>query len=214
MCGIAGLIRRQGAGPELARTVALMTAALAHRGPDDGGLWADPAAGVGLGHRRLAILDLSPAGPAADGLGERPAGAHLQRRDLQLPRAAPRARGARRAAFAAAATARCCSRRSSASASRARSRGSPGCSPSRSGTARQRRLHARARPPRHQAALLDARRAASWPSPRSSAALLARPHWSPAIDRDALAAYLRWNYVPAPCAIFAGVRKLRARRTC
>ncbi len=35
---------------------------LVHRGPDDCGAWVDPAAGVALGSRRLAILDLSPAG--------------------------------------------------------------------------------------------------------------------------------------------------------
>jgi asparagine synthase (glutamine-hydrolysing) len=35
---------------------------LAHRGPDDAGLWVDQAAGVALGHRRLAVVDLSPTG--------------------------------------------------------------------------------------------------------------------------------------------------------
>jgi asparagine synthase (glutamine-hydrolysing) len=39
-----------------------MTGALQHRGPDDEGLWVDSATGVGLGHRRLSILDLSPEG--------------------------------------------------------------------------------------------------------------------------------------------------------
>jgi asparagine synthase (glutamine-hydrolysing) len=39
-----------------------MAAALSHRGPDDQGLWRDPAAGATLVHRRLSILDLSPAG--------------------------------------------------------------------------------------------------------------------------------------------------------
>lgn len=39
-----------------------MTDALSHRGPDDRGTWFDEQAGIGLGHRRLAILDLSPRG--------------------------------------------------------------------------------------------------------------------------------------------------------
>jgi asparagine synthase (glutamine-hydrolysing) len=39
-----------------------MTGCLAHRGPDDQGLWIDPEAGIGLGHRRLSIVDLSPLG--------------------------------------------------------------------------------------------------------------------------------------------------------
>src|SRR5688572_8744053 len=39
-----------------------MTDVLAHRGPDGRGTWYDPAAGIGLGHRRLSIRDLSPAG--------------------------------------------------------------------------------------------------------------------------------------------------------
>ncbi|MDH5493062.1 MAG: hypothetical protein OEY14_13995, partial [Myxococcales bacterium] len=38
-----------------------MTAALAHRGPDGSGLYADEGAGIALGHRRLAVLDLSEA---------------------------------------------------------------------------------------------------------------------------------------------------------
>lgn len=39
-----------------------MALALRHRGPDDAGIWVDAAAGVGLGHRRLSIIDLSPLG--------------------------------------------------------------------------------------------------------------------------------------------------------
>jgi asparagine synthase (glutamine-hydrolysing) len=39
-----------------------MAAAIAHRGPDDSGVWCDPEAGLALAHRRLAILDLSSAG--------------------------------------------------------------------------------------------------------------------------------------------------------
>jgi asparagine synthase (glutamine-hydrolysing) len=48
-----------------------MADALHHRGPDDGGVWVDEAEGIALGHRRLSILDLSPAGhqPMASGGG-------------------------------------------------------------------------------------------------------------------------------------------------
>ena len=56
MCGIAGLIARD--GPPDERAVRRMNAALRHRGPDAEGVWAR-GRGV-LGHRRLSIIDLSP----------------------------------------------------------------------------------------------------------------------------------------------------------
>jgi asparagine synthase (glutamine-hydrolysing) len=59
MCGIAGIISAKGIDRGVLEQ---MTNAVAHRGPDDVGLWIDGDAGVGLGHRRLAIVDLSPAG--------------------------------------------------------------------------------------------------------------------------------------------------------
>lgn len=64
MCGIAGFFggSRDLAGEALAAQVASMTDAIIHRGPDDSGCWVDAAHGVGLGHRRLSILDLSPLG--------------------------------------------------------------------------------------------------------------------------------------------------------
>ena len=39
-----------------------MADAIVHRGPDAGDVWVDAAAGLALAHRRLSILDLSPAG--------------------------------------------------------------------------------------------------------------------------------------------------------
>ncbi|MBF0158653.1 MAG: asparagine synthase (glutamine-hydrolyzing) [Magnetococcales bacterium] len=64
MCGITGWWDLSAATPadQLTATIHRMTRALASRGPDDHGVWSDPAAGVALGHRRLSILDLSPAG--------------------------------------------------------------------------------------------------------------------------------------------------------
>lgn len=61
MCGITGLMSRQ-AGLLAPEFVNRMTALISHRGPDDVGLWSDAQAGIALGHRRLSILDLSPAG--------------------------------------------------------------------------------------------------------------------------------------------------------
>jgi asparagine synthase (glutamine-hydrolysing) len=63
MCGIAGFISAEGPGEQEAKSrLSRMTDQIAHRGPDDDGAWVDPEAGVALGARRLAIVDLSPAG--------------------------------------------------------------------------------------------------------------------------------------------------------
>ena len=64
MCGLAGFLdARHGLDPGLYEAVAAgMAERLAHRGPDGRGTWTDPAAGLGLGFRRLAILDRSAAG--------------------------------------------------------------------------------------------------------------------------------------------------------
>ena len=59
MCGITGLINLDGA-PVCPVILKQMTDAIAHRGPDGEGHWIE--GNVGLGHRRLAIIDLSPAG--------------------------------------------------------------------------------------------------------------------------------------------------------
>ena len=58
MCGIAGIAGR---GWDAAALRA-MRGAQEHRGPDDSGVWADPAGTVGLANNRLAIIDLSDAG--------------------------------------------------------------------------------------------------------------------------------------------------------
>jgi asparagine synthase (glutamine-hydrolysing) len=62
MCGITGFLTRTAAGPDAVACVTGMTRTLNHRGPDSEGTWVDHAAGVALGHRRLAVVDLSCAG--------------------------------------------------------------------------------------------------------------------------------------------------------
>lgn len=63
MCGLTGFWQAGGCSAERATaTLDTMATAIAHRGPDDAGVWLDADAGIGLAHRRLSILDLSPAG--------------------------------------------------------------------------------------------------------------------------------------------------------
>src|SRR5712664_338611 len=64
MCGIAGFLDTtlRNSSEHLRATARRMGDTLQHRGPDDAGIWADSAAGIALAHRRLSILDLSPAG--------------------------------------------------------------------------------------------------------------------------------------------------------
>src|SRR5215203_7116187 len=63
MCGVAGCWS-VGAleSSELEKIARSMSETISHRGPDDAGVWADSDAGIALAHRRLAIVDLSPAG--------------------------------------------------------------------------------------------------------------------------------------------------------
>src|SRR5215210_7325716 len=64
MCGITGFLNTSPQQPseEMRATIGLMSDTLLHRGPDDEGHWVDPSAGVALGFRRLSIIDLSPEG--------------------------------------------------------------------------------------------------------------------------------------------------------
>ena len=63
MCGIAGFVNLQGEAVEFGEAaLSVMGRLLSHRGPDGYGEWIDSGARVGFAHRRLAIIDLSPAG--------------------------------------------------------------------------------------------------------------------------------------------------------
>ena len=64
VCGVTGLIRRGGhtLSDDLAHQARHMADCIVHRGPDDHGVWTSPDGSVAFGHRRLSIVDLSPAG--------------------------------------------------------------------------------------------------------------------------------------------------------
>jgi asparagine synthase (glutamine-hydrolysing) len=63
MCGIAGIVNYgDAAAPMDAQALERMTARMAARGPDGEGTWISPDGRTALGHRRLAIIDLSPGG--------------------------------------------------------------------------------------------------------------------------------------------------------
>ena len=62
MCGIAGVLVYRGGARVDARALEALRDAQRHRGPDDAGLWVADHGSVGLAHRRLSIVDLSPRG--------------------------------------------------------------------------------------------------------------------------------------------------------
>ncbi len=62
MCGITGFLNISFPPEKWQITLNRMSQTIIHRGPDDGGIWFDAEAGVGLAHRRLSIIDLSKQG--------------------------------------------------------------------------------------------------------------------------------------------------------
>jgi asparagine synthase (glutamine-hydrolysing) len=210
MCGIAGLWDRNAAtGAEpMGEAIAAMTATLHHRGPDDRGAWVDAPAGIALGHTRLAVVDLSPAGAqpmvSDDGRmvlvfnGEIYNAAELR---PELVRAGKRFRGRSDTEVLVEALA---------------AWGVPATLERAIG------MFAFAAWDRRDRKLVLARdRLGKKPLYWSSAgelvtfgselkALLAGPAAPREVDRDALAAFLRWRFVPSPQCIYRGVRKLPA----
>ncbi len=91
MCGIVGIVGAR--EPVEPRVLALMRDRLVHRGPDDSGLAFSRDGRTGFGHRRLSIIDPSPAGHQPMWNRSGTLVTTLQRRDLQLPRAGPELSG-------------------------------------------------------------------------------------------------------------------------
>jgi asparagine synthase (glutamine-hydrolysing) len=62
MCGITGFLQTSNLPFDAKRIASDMVACIAHRGPDDSGVWVDQEAGIALAHQRLSIVDLTAAG--------------------------------------------------------------------------------------------------------------------------------------------------------
>jgi asparagine synthase (glutamine-hydrolysing) len=184
-----------------------MTDCIAHRGPDDAGVWVDEAYGVALGHRRLSIIDLSPAGhqPMASGCGRYVTvynGEIYNYRELRAELES---------------TAEIAWRGHSDTEVMLAAMSSWGVEPTLSKLngmfaiavwdRQERRLHlARDRfgeKPLYYAEIDGALLFAS-----ELKAIQAHPAFHAELDRDALSLFLRHNYIPAPHSIWKGVFKL------
>ena len=208
MCGIAGFIDFSNSlgADELTTLAQCMADAVAHRGPDDRQAWADAAAGVALGFRRLSILDLSPAGrqPMASASGryvmvyngEVYNFAEL-RRELEAAGASFRGHSDTEIMLAAV-------ERWGVPAAVRRFNGMFAFA---LWDRQDRRLYlGRDRLGIKPLYYGWAGRVFVFGSELKC--LRAHPAFHPQIDRDVLALYLRHNYIPAPYAIYQGVHKL------
>ena len=207
MCGLAGYLGTR--APADGRTALAMAARIAHRGPDGADAWADADAGVALGHRRLAVIDPSPAGAqpmaSADGRLVLAFNGEIYnhralRAELEAAGHAPAWRGHSDTETLVEALARW---------------GLDAALPRLDG------MFAFAAWDRADRALWLARdRVGEKPLHYAAArgggvlfgselkALRAHPGWDDEVDRDALAAFLRLAYVPDPWTAHARARKL------
>ena len=208
MCGFAGFLGSSGLASTRESSVRRMLDAIRHRGPDDSGVWIDDSVGIALGHRRLSIIDLSPAGhqPMVSGSGRLVIvfngeiyNFHDLQRQLQDAGLAPSWRGHSDTEVLLAAI---------------EAWGVPGA------LARCVGMFAFALFDRLTGRLTLARdrigeKPLYWGVSRGVlmfgsdlAALRCHPLWQGEVDRDALALLLRYNNVPAPYSIYKGVKKV------
>ena len=210
MCGIAGWFAT---GAEEGRhdrdLLDRMTATLGHRGPDAHGVWLDPESGVGLGARRLAIVDLSAKGhqPMASADGRYVVafnGEIYNFRDLQRSLKGYPFRGHSDTEVLLAAVLRW---------------GVEGALRRFNGMFafalwdRAERTLTLARDPMGEKPLYYGWMGSTLLFGSELKALRAHPRFDGEVDRDALALFLRHKYVPAPWSIYRRVKKLPAGST-
>lgn len=209
MCGLAGFVQYGGGSAEMLRSaVDAMAARLVHRGPDDSGLWVDPGSGVAIGHRRLAVVDLSIEGHqpmhSADGRyviafnGEVYNFERL-RRELEQSGAAPRWRGHSDTEVLLAAV--------SAWGLDAALARIVGMFAFALWDGRERTLHL-VRDRMGEKPLYYGWTAGAFLFGSELKAFAGHPSFHPELDRRALSLYMRYGCVPAPHSIYRGIFKL------
>lgn len=208
MCGIAGLLTFDSAisRQQLHGIAESMGTSLRHRGPDDEGIWIDPEAPVALVHRRLSIVDLSPAGHqpmiSSDGRFVITYNGEIYNHEEIRPELL--ARGIRfrghsdtevmLEAFAAHGIETTVKRLIGMFALAVWDR--------RERTLTLVRDRLGIKP------MFWAKFGGTFMFGSELKALRAYPGWSPQINRNAVASFMRFNYVPAPHSIYDGVQKL------
>jgi len=208
MCGITGYLGSNQPDRMQEQALRSMTAALRHRGPDDLGVWIDADSGVGLGHRRLSILDLSPAGhqPMRSACGRYVIAFNGEiynfpeiRKDLERLGAAPAWRGHSDTEVLLAAVSHWGFANSLAKLT--------GMFAIALWDRDARTLYL-ARDRIGEKPLYYGWVGETFLFGSELKALRAHPEWRGVIDRSALALYVRHGYVPAPFSIFRGIHKL------
>ena len=209
MCGLVGILRPDGLNPAATEELVNQLAArLDHRGPDDHGSWVDGAAGIALGHTRLAVLDLSPAGhqPMFSASGRYVIAFngeiynHLElRKELELNNSAGPWRGHSDTETLLAAVDHWGIERAL------------GKSVGMFAFAlwdRQRRVLTLARDRLGEKPLYYGGRGNLFLFGSELKALRAHPAFVAEVDRNALDLYMQYGYVPAPASIYRGISKL------
>ena len=207
MCGIAGFFVPDGLNEDSAcQTLAAMTGALAHRGPDDNGAWVDPALGVAFGHRRLSIVDLSPQGhqPMHSACGRYVITFNGEIYNFKTLREELEPRGHRFRGHSDTEVLLAAVSEWGLDAALGRFNGMFAFALWDRETETVHLVRDRA----GEKPLYYAASGRGWLFASELKALHAHPDFRPEIDRDALALFLRRSYIPAPYSIYAGVRKL------
>jgi asparagine synthase (glutamine-hydrolysing) len=209
MCGIAGIFRNA-SRDATADCVSRMTTALTHRGPDASGMWISENGEVGLGHRRLSVLDLSDAGaqPMHSDCGRLSVTFngeiynHLDiRAELETAGAAPYWRGHSDTETLLAAVLHWGIEKAL--------RHFVGMYAFGLWDAKERTLTL-GRDRFGEKPLYYGWCGRDLVFASELKALATHPTWAPTLDRNALTAFMRYSYVPAPATIWRGIRKLPA----